>query len=155
MSSETSSELLALSQKLLDAVATGDWQTYRVLVADDLTCFEPEARGQLVEGLAFFACPKEAQRIGECIPEKGVRWTLRARILSWLRRVAKVLEPKHFRVLLECFQQRLWFRVGASGCVAGVRPRIIFEEPLGELVYDAFVGAWVRELHCVVVDVLR
>ena len=42
--------------------------------------------------------------------------------------------------------------------MAGVRPRILFEEPLGELVYDAFVGAWVRKgkLHDrVVVVVLR
>lgn len=46
-------EILALTRRLLDAVAAGDWQAYRGLVADDLTCFEPEARGHLVEGLPF------------------------------------------------------------------------------------------------------
>ena len=46
-------ELLALTQRLLDAIASGDWNTYRELCADDLTAFEPEAPGQLVEGLAF------------------------------------------------------------------------------------------------------
>jgi hypothetical protein len=46
-------ELVKLNQQLLDAIATGDWDAYRSLVADDITCFEPEARGHLVQGLAF------------------------------------------------------------------------------------------------------
>jgi len=41
----TESELLDLSRQLLAAVSAGDWTAYRRLVADDLTCFEPEARG--------------------------------------------------------------------------------------------------------------
>ena len=47
------SELIKLNQQLLDAIASGDWDAYRSLVASDITCFEPEARGHLVEGLAF------------------------------------------------------------------------------------------------------
>jgi ketosteroid isomerase-like protein len=46
-------EVLALTRRLLDAVAAADWKTYRELVTDDITCFEPEAKGQLVEGLPF------------------------------------------------------------------------------------------------------
>ena len=46
-------EVLAATRRLLDAVAAADWKTYRELVADDITCFEPEAKGQLVEGLGF------------------------------------------------------------------------------------------------------
>jgi calcium/calmodulin-dependent protein kinase (CaM kinase) II len=46
-------EVLALTRRLLDAVAAADWKAYRELVADDITCFEPEAKGQLVEGLPF------------------------------------------------------------------------------------------------------
>ena len=46
-------EVLALTRRLLDAVAAADWKTYKDLVADDITCFEPEAKGQLVEGLPF------------------------------------------------------------------------------------------------------
>jgi len=46
-------ELIALTQRLLDAIAAGDWATYEELCAPDLTCFEPEAQGQLVSGLAF------------------------------------------------------------------------------------------------------
>jgi ketosteroid isomerase-like protein len=46
-------ELLALNQRLLDSIAAADWKTYQELCDPSLTCFEPEAQGQLVEGLAF------------------------------------------------------------------------------------------------------
>ena len=46
-------ELLALNQKLLDCIVRADWQTYQDLCDPSLTCFEPEALGQLIEGLAF------------------------------------------------------------------------------------------------------
>jgi hypothetical protein len=46
-------ELLQLNQRLLDSIAAADWNTYQELCHPALTCFEPEARGQLVEGLAF------------------------------------------------------------------------------------------------------
>lgn len=46
-------DLLALTQRLLDAIATRDWATYEDLCAQDLTCFEAETEGALVEGLPF------------------------------------------------------------------------------------------------------
>src|SRR4051812_37543796 len=51
--SDPTDELLALTQRLLDAIAQGDWPTYEELCDPTLTAFEPEACGQLVEGLAF------------------------------------------------------------------------------------------------------
>jgi calcium/calmodulin-dependent protein kinase (CaM kinase) II len=50
---DPAAEVLALTQRLLDAIAAGDWPTYEELCAPDLTAFEPEACGHLVEGLAF------------------------------------------------------------------------------------------------------
>jgi calcium/calmodulin-dependent protein kinase (CaM kinase) II len=46
MSDTLEEELLRLNQRLLDSIANADW-------AASLTAFEPEALGQLVEGLEF------------------------------------------------------------------------------------------------------
>src|SRR5262245_37643434 len=46
-------EILALNQRLLEAIAAADWKTYEELCDPELTCFEPEAHGHLVQGLAF------------------------------------------------------------------------------------------------------
>ena len=53
MAVSTADHLLALTRKLLESIVAGDWKTYTSLVAYDITCFEPESRGQLVEGLPF------------------------------------------------------------------------------------------------------
>ncbi len=46
-------QLLQLTQKLLDAIASKDWATYQQLSDPALTCFEPEACGNLVHGMPF------------------------------------------------------------------------------------------------------
>ncbi len=46
-------ELLELNRRLLESIAAADWKTYAELCDPGLTCFEPEARGQLIEGMAF------------------------------------------------------------------------------------------------------
>jgi calcium/calmodulin-dependent protein kinase (CaM kinase) II len=51
--SDPTAELLELNQRLLDSISRADWRTYRELCHCDITCFEPEARGQLVAGMAF------------------------------------------------------------------------------------------------------
>jgi calcium/calmodulin-dependent protein kinase (CaM kinase) II len=46
-------ELLTLNQRLLESIARADWATYETLCDASLTCFEPEAAGHLVQGMAF------------------------------------------------------------------------------------------------------
>jgi calcium/calmodulin-dependent protein kinase (CaM kinase) II len=53
MANPLAEELLRLNQRLLDAIADADWNTYAELCDPSLTCFEPEAAGQMVEGLPF------------------------------------------------------------------------------------------------------
>lgn len=53
MMSDEKQELLALNQRLLDSIVAADWKTYEELCDASLTCFEPEALGQRIEGLAF------------------------------------------------------------------------------------------------------
>lgn len=45
--------ILELTQKLLMAATSGDWDTYTKLCDPSLTAFEPEALGNLVDGLDF------------------------------------------------------------------------------------------------------
>jgi calcium/calmodulin-dependent protein kinase (CaM kinase) II len=51
--SDPTSELVQLTRRLLDAISDGDWATYEELCDPSLTAFEPEAPGQLVQGLPF------------------------------------------------------------------------------------------------------
>src|SRR5215467_3827454 len=53
MDDPASAELLDLTARLLDCIARADWATYEELCDPSLTAFEPEALGQLVEGLDF------------------------------------------------------------------------------------------------------
>jgi calcium/calmodulin-dependent protein kinase (CaM kinase) II len=53
MAESLKDELLRLNQRLLDAIATAQWGVYEELCDPSLTCFEPEASGQLVEGMEF------------------------------------------------------------------------------------------------------
>lgn len=46
-------DLLALNQRLLESIMSGDWATYAELCDPSLTAFEPEAAGQLVAGIEF------------------------------------------------------------------------------------------------------
>ncbi len=53
MRDATADELLKLTQRLLESIAGGDWETYEQLCDPSLTAVEPEAHGVVVEGLAF------------------------------------------------------------------------------------------------------
>ena len=52
-SSSVADTVLAANARLIDAIEAGDFAAYSAGCADDLTCFEPEARGSRVSGLAF------------------------------------------------------------------------------------------------------
>lgn len=46
-------EIIDLTKQLVHAITHSDWQTYTELCAEDLTAFEPEAIGFLVQGMPF------------------------------------------------------------------------------------------------------
>ena len=115
-------ELLDLSRQLLAAVAAGDWTAYRRLVADDLTCFEPEARGQLVAGLPFhefyFRLPSDPSR-----PARPVTTTLASPVVRLLSdtvalvayvRLTQTLDDAGRPVTKPCEETRLWSKVGGQ-----------------------------------------
>ena len=61
-----SNSVETLTKQLLDAIDNGDLETYRGLCDPSLTAFEPEALGNLVEGLGFhetyFGSPATGKR---------------------------------------------------------------------------------------------
>ena len=115
-SSAVEAELLEVSRQLLAAVAAGDWQAYRQLVAEDLTCFEPEARGQLVEGLPFhefyFRLPtdpaKPARPVQNTIASPVVRLLSDTVALVAYVRLTQTLDDAGRPVTKPCEETRLW-----------------------------------------------
>jgi len=115
-------EVLGLTRRLLEAVASADWASYRELVAADITCFEPEALGQLVEGLDFhefyFKLAGNSTQ-----PAKPVTTTLaspRVRMLSpevalvtYVRLVQKLDGAGH-PVTVSGEETRLWQKIGGA-----------------------------------------
>jgi calcium/calmodulin-dependent protein kinase (CaM kinase) II len=50
---ETIENILGLNERLLQSITDRDWETYGALCDPTLSSFEPESRGQLVEGMEF------------------------------------------------------------------------------------------------------
>ncbi len=115
-------EILQVNQILIDAIAAGDWNTYASLVADDVTCFEPEARGQLVEGLPFheyyFHLPKDSSK-----PSHPSATTIASPIVRMLSpdvaliayvRLVQKLDENNRPVTRTYEETRIWRRLGGS-----------------------------------------
>jgi calcium/calmodulin-dependent protein kinase (CaM kinase) II len=82
-------EILDLNQRLLESIARADWKTYEQLCDPSLTCFEPEALGTLVSGMAFHAfyfklgAAKEPHNTEMCSPH--VRLMGDVAVVSYVR----------------------------------------------------------------------
>ena len=106
-------ELIALTQKLLDASAVGDWAAYHELCDPSLTAFEPEARGQLVSGLPFhkfyfdLGGIRGRHHTTACDPH--VRVLGDVAVLAYVRLVQK-LGPDGAPVTVAAAETRVWQR---------------------------------------------
>ncbi len=82
-------ELLRLNQRLLDSIANADWKAYVELCDPSLTCFEPEAAGQLVEGMEFhrfyFQLPGATPPLNTTMASPHVRVMGDVAIISYVR----------------------------------------------------------------------
>ncbi len=119
--SDVRAELLSLNQKLLNAIVGGDWNTYAALCDATLTCFEPEARGQLVEGMPFHkfyfdlpAGPKPAVATNVTMASPHVRLLgPDAAVLCYLRLNQK-LDAAGVPVTVAVEETRVWQKVGGA-----------------------------------------
>ena len=89
MAETLTDELLCLNQKLLDSIARADWKTYEQLCDPTLTCFEPEATGQLVEGMGFhhfyFQLPGAPSPFNTTMTSPHVRVMSDVAVISYVR----------------------------------------------------------------------
>lgn len=111
-------ELLALNQQLLDAIAAGDWNTYRDLVAADITCFEPEANGHLVQGLPFhefyfrLAAGSKPKHVTTTMASPHVRILSETAALVASVRLVQKLDASGSPVTVRSEETRLWQKLG-------------------------------------------
>jgi calcium/calmodulin-dependent protein kinase (CaM kinase) II len=94
MSAETENELLELSQRLLDSIDEQDWSTYIELCDPTLTAYEPEAVGQLVEGMPFhefyFKLPGSGRPKQSSIAAPRVRLMGNVAVVTYVRLVQRI-----------------------------------------------------------------
>ena len=94
MADSLTTELLQLNQRLLDSITQGDWKTYEELCDPSITCIEPEAPGQVVEGLPFhkfyFDLGGVRGRHQTTVTAPHVRVTGDVAVLAYVRLVQKV-----------------------------------------------------------------
>ena len=113
--SETVAELLQLNRRLLESIVDGDWDTYAELCDPTLSCFEPEARGHLVEGMEFhryyfnLASPDAPAR-NTTLSAPHVRLLGDSvAVISYIRLTQK-LDAGGNPVTAECEETRVWER---------------------------------------------
>jgi len=80
-------EIIEVTRRLLDSVVASDWTTYSNLCVTDLTSFEPEAEGYLVEGMQFH---KHYFDLEEQSPYSGVTTTISSPHVRVLGNVAVI-----------------------------------------------------------------
>ena len=88
-------------------------------MADDLTCFEPEARGQLVEGLAFhefyFRLPsdpaKPARPVTNTLASPVVRLLSETVAVVAAMRLTQTLDDAGRPVTKPCEETRIWQKI--------------------------------------------
>ena len=112
MTDTTDQQLIALTQELLNCIATGDWLVYRRLCDPTLTAFEPEARGHLVSGMDFHQFyfdlqPKESPAQTTIIAPHVRRLGNDVAVVSYVRLIQHVDDDN--RSQTACFEEtRVW-----------------------------------------------
>ena len=106
--------LLNLSQSLLDSIVEGNWQAYAELCDESLTCFEPEARGHLVEGMAFhqfyFDGQPNTKRVNTTMAAPHVRIMGDSAVVCYTR-LTQVIDASNSPVTKAVEETRIWQKI--------------------------------------------
>jgi hypothetical protein len=119
MPADPSQELLDLNQKLLVSIVSGDWKTYESLCDPSITCFEPEARGQLAIGMPFhkfyFDLPSSPQKPAKnvAMSQPHVRIMGDAAVLCYVR-LTQSLDSSGAPQTGRMEETRVWQKIGGA-----------------------------------------
>ena len=120
MTDELTQELLDLNQKLLVAIVSGDWKSYVTLCDPSITCFEPEARGQVVVGMPFhkyyFDLPSSPQKPAKNVTMSQPHVRLMgddAAVLSYIR-LTQSLDANGSPQTGRVEETRVWQKIGGA-----------------------------------------
>jgi calcium/calmodulin-dependent protein kinase (CaM kinase) II len=106
-------ELIELNRRLLQSIASGDWKTYAALCDPTLSAFEPEARGQLVEGMDFhqfyFDLGTKGGPVNTTMCSPHVRVMGDVAVVSYVRLVQR-LDAQGLPVTTRGEETRVWQR---------------------------------------------
>jgi calcium/calmodulin-dependent protein kinase (CaM kinase) II len=119
MPADLTQELLDLNQKLLVSIVAGDWKTYESLCDPSITCFEPEARGQLAIGMPFhkfyFDLPSSPQKQAKNVTmsQPHVRVMGDSAVISYVR-LTQSLDSSGAPQTGRVEETRVWQRIGGA-----------------------------------------
>ncbi|HIA78472.1 MAG TPA: DUF4440 domain-containing protein [Gammaproteobacteria bacterium] len=110
----TSNTVETLNKQLLDAIDNGDLETYTELCDPSLTAFEPEALGNLVEGLGFhetyFGGPASGKRKSS-VRAPHIRLLDDTAVVAYVRLVQSTTsDGQHSTTAFE--ETRIWHKTG-------------------------------------------
>ena len=113
MASNTEEMLTLLNKQLLDAIDNGDLKTYREYCDHSLTGFEPEALGNLVEGLGFhetyFGNPATGKRKSS-VRSPNIRLLGDTAVIAYVRLVQSTTsDGQHSTTAFE--ETRIWHKI--------------------------------------------
>ena len=117
MTANTAETLPQATKQLLDAIDTGDWESYQNFCDPSLSAFEPEALGNLVEGMEFqhtyFAHPSNSISRKAIIRSPHLRLLGDTAVVSYVRVVQSVSsDGQHSTSSFE--ETRVWQQIEGS-----------------------------------------
>jgi len=109
----TSNTVETLNERLLYSLDNGDLETYRELCDPSLTAFEPEALGNLVEGLGFhetyFSRPASGKRKSS-VRARHIRLLGDTAVVAYVRLVQNTTSDGHHSTT--AFEEtRIWHKI--------------------------------------------
>ena len=114
-------EIIAINQSMLESVVNGNWEEYSQYCDDDLSCFENETNGILVEGLPFHRFYFQSPTAQDASPSSSVittQVTMARPHLRWLGEDFVILsytrltqrQDRESAITTSCCETRVWAR---------------------------------------------